>query len=726
MDKFRWRNRQPEQDFVLEKKERTVCSLWDSLAKALLITSLVMGAMGGFLSAFEVDYGAEICVAVTFFCALILSVVYDHLGDLWRNLVLILFLICYLFVVFRNFWAINGGFYSVLNEVQVAARDYLGITNGTEYVIRYENVYAAVTYFVLLFAVTEVLLFSIHFSRKTSLCFTVLWTAPACLIALYLEKVPALLPTVCLSAGYLAVAMLRAGRRKGMKLRRVGERFLASLLLCSAVSVLAVLLVPRWSDASVVAASKTKEATKDYARNFVQYGLLMFFHFNGGGAGMSGGVLGRGGSPMPDYETDLVVEFTPYSYETVYLKAFVGEIYTGTSWEPPAQEQPGKEAEGLLELFLTSPEKQGKGRMRVKNVGADSRYAYLPYYSDGSQSVRASKDEEVHTYYPYSDELVLEPVPVPAACLEVPESCRDAVARVCREAGFSGDRQEIVGQVTDYFAENYSYTLRPGYMWGNDDYISYFLRKSRKGYCMHFASAAVMLLREMGIPARYAEGYAISYTDWALDGELIENARYGDYFEGYSPLGETGLIRVEVPDAWAHAWVEIYVEGRGWVVVDPTPASAGEEKESFWDTFRHMGGQSDDGVIFGEDGMEIIRKTVARTMWVLLAAVLLLLPILCGRALYRRGRWKRLTIRQQAGAQYRTLLSHLQRRHGELERQVTIHEQLSYLTEHCGLPAEEAGALERALYDVFYGERFDEEQGRLVSTALRKWKKMLR
>lgn len=735
MDKFRWHNRQPEQDFIPEKKGREEkCSLWDSLAKALLITFLVMGAQGGFLSAFEVDYSAEICVAATFLCAIIFSVAYDHLRDLWRNLILLLFLAFYLYLVFRNFWAINSGFYAVINVVQVAARDYLGITNGTEYVLRYEDVYTAVTYFVLLFAVTQVLLFSIHLSRKTSPCFAVLWTAPFYVIALYLEKVPALFPTILLFSGYLTVWMLRVGRVKGMKLRQVGVRLAAALLVCTVISCMAALMVPRWSDASIVPSSKTKEGTKDFARNFVQYGVMMLWNFNGGGAGMSGGVLGRGGSPMPDYETDLVVEYTPYSYDTVYLKAFVGETYTGTRWEPPEQDQPGvypvgernATAEGLLTLFEALPEKQGKGRMRVANVGADNRYEYVPYYADEGQTERSSGNEYLYTYYPYNEELELGQVYVSDACYEVPENCYDAVARVCAEAGFSGSSQEIAEQVTGYFAENYSYTLRPGYIWGNDDYISYFLRRNKKGYCMHFASAATMLLRQMGIPARYVEGYAISYTDWALDGELVRDALYEDYFEGYSALGETGLIRIEVPDAWAHAWVEIYVEGKGWIVVDPTPASAGEERESFWETFRNMGGQTDGDGLFGEEGRAIIRETVSRAMRGFFVAVPLVLLFLFGRMLYKLGMRRKLTCRQLVGEHYRSLLSHLQRRHEELEKQVTIHEQLAYLAENCGLPAEEAKALERTLYDAFYGEVFDEEKSRELSEVLKKWKRTLK
>lgn len=79
------------------------------------------------------------------------------------------------------------------------------------------------------------------------------------------------------------------------------------------------------------------------------------------------------------------------------------------------------------------------------------------------------------------------------------------------------------------------------------DPVEYFLNGSRRGYCMHFASAAVLMLRELGVPARYASGYTAG----------VEPGR-----------------RTDVPDYAAHAWVEVYVDGYGWYPVEVTPAAA--------------------------------------------------------------------------------------------------------------------------------------------------------
>ncbi len=54
-----------------------------------------------------------------------------------------------------------------------------------------------------------------------------------------------------------------------------------------------------------------------------------------------------------------------------------------------------------------------------------------------------------------------------------------------------------------------SYTLTPGRAPVNQDIVEYFLFENHEGYCVHFASAATLMYRLYGIPARYASGYAV-------------------------------------------------------------------------------------------------------------------------------------------------------------------------------------------------------------------------
>lgn len=95
------------------------------------------------------------------------------------------------------------------------------------------------------------------------------------------------------------------------------------------------------------------------------------------------------------------------------------------------------------------------------------------------------------------------------------------------------------------FQDYFRYTLEPPSVPGGRDFVEFFLSESHEGYCVHFASAAVLLLRAAGYPARYAEGYVV-------------------------PSGESGWV--DIPDYNAHAWVEVYSGGTGWVPVEVTPA----------------------------------------------------------------------------------------------------------------------------------------------------------
>ena len=99
-----------------------------------------------------------------------------------------------------------------------------------------------------------------------------------------------------------------------------------------------------------------------------------------------------------------------------------------------------------------------------------------------------------------------------------------------------------------------TYTLSPGTTPQGQDFVEHFLFESHEGYCVHFASAAAALLRAAGVPARYAEGYTVSPED---------------------PQSSDGWINV--PDSRAHAWVEIYASGVGWIPVEATPGGSDNE-----------------------------------------------------------------------------------------------------------------------------------------------------
>ncbi|MGN1083825.1 MAG: transglutaminase domain-containing protein, partial [Lachnospiraceae bacterium] len=110
-------------------------------------------------------------------------------------------------------------------------------------------------------------------------------------------------------------------------------------------------------------------------------------------------------------------------------------------------------------------------------------------------------------------------------------------------------RLNLAYLVADWMRENTSYNLELPELPAGSDPVEYFLGTCREGYCMHYASASVMILRELGVPARYVSGY--------VAGDFVQDELTGKY-------------EVSVLDSNGHAWVEIYLEGFGWIPVEVT------------------------------------------------------------------------------------------------------------------------------------------------------------
>ena len=247
---------------------------------------------------------------------------------------------------------------------------------------------------------------------------------------------------------------------------------------------------------------------------------------------------------------------------------------------------------------------KGYAACTVENLGADPAYVYFPYYilsqpdelkgaafvHDGSMAREQGVD--THTLYiqpgcsPDSGARLTGEAAVSqrvyesfvyAAYLDVPAQSRQAVEQTIWQldeeifSALSGDGSPAYIQdylqaaqthdgtwtgenafylalarlVGDYLGDIARYDPDTPAVPEGEDFVSYFLTQSRQGYCMHFASAAVLILRQLGVPARYVSGYV---ADIPASG------------------------RADVPDSNAHAWVEIYLSGYGWEPVEVTPA----------------------------------------------------------------------------------------------------------------------------------------------------------
>ena len=313
-----------------------------------------------------------------------------------------------------------------------------------------------------------------------------------------------------------------------------------------------------------------------------------------------------------------------------YLVGMTFDTYSGRTWGPALEGR-------TFLMYRPAPGKAAGAAVHVVRLDDEVPLLFLPLHSG---SVRTEDEHPVdwaaHTDGPLrtlngdAAALAYDIVPrrgdTPPDLLDKPptpdEVARDLVMpreidpRVIKEAHrFGGgltDPQEKIRAVMLFLSRNnrYSLTVNPG----AGDPISNFILERKSAHCEYFASAAVVLLRALGVPTRYASGYFAYESDgrgWTL-------VRQRD----------------------AHAWAESWVKGRGWVTVDATPGDGRPDAQAgpipvWWRAWEWM-----------QDALGLIRRWVVAASWPERGAVfgLLILGLLVPQA-YRY--WQR---RRQAAA----------------------------------------------------------------------------
>lgn len=271
--------------------------------------------------------------------------------------------------------------------------------------------------------------------------------------------------------------------------------------------------------------------------------------------------------------------------QTVYLRQFIGGEYGQDAWQPAdetafleerASGNPEKQRE--LERYLEeSPYRkayeadQGGNQSKWMTVGMfpghqiGGRYGMSPYISafqGEGEEVRQFSWYSLEEYYelmkeaPYSDMDLTEEVYtyyVYDQYTRVEEKRFPRLFALCRENPVSG-WEEATEFILKTLRSQASYSMTPGIIPAGEEIPEYFLFERKQGYCVHYATTAVLMYRMYGIPARYVAGYIAPVS-------------------GFSQ-GEDGNWDSVVQDSLAHAWPEIYVAGLGWIPVEATPPSA--------------------------------------------------------------------------------------------------------------------------------------------------------
>ncbi|MBO4324712.1 MAG: hypothetical protein J5845_04875 [Lachnospiraceae bacterium] len=346
-------------------------------------------------------------------------------------------------------------------------------------------------------------------------------------------------------------------------------------------------------------------------------------------AGMSGGMIGKAGIRSLN-KTDLIV-YLPANAPQTYIKGYTGnqyqfggwrtdsmdyyEFYRGESEYWKIMESGFEETMSYVLLNQVFQNREAfppgdalmplyKSDITIVIAGASSAYQYHTYSEvngmmiyntqgiPGSVAVDGSILENTSSlietdsgelYHKAAQEYLWNYAMMQFT--EVPAMFEEALRPVIEEyysdylpkhpaITYQETLQGKIDFVKQYLRENYLYTTHPPKNTEDKDPVMFFIEDSHAGYCQHFASTAIMILRLLGVPSRYAEGYVIHGSDIVKAGKSDNNVDgYGEVWEIWGTPDtsqSTDSVMVKVPDGNAHAWAEIWINDYGWFPIEAT------------------------------------------------------------------------------------------------------------------------------------------------------------
>ena len=270
-----------------------------------------------------------------------------------------------------------------------------------------------------------------------------------------------------------------------------------------------------------------------------------------------------------------------------------GGSYDGTTWQAPdadafdsaamnwKTEDNARLTIASLPFLRTAYDGTAQPQtLTVERIHADTQYTYAPYNAywgdyytiqgDGAAAGQTAQDD-VFLYYPRdtaqtqletradADPSVLDRMEASYAAYAasrytaVPDGY-DELQALCDEAKKDQkltEAADIGDYIRAYLNTNYQYNASAPQPPEGADPIRYFLTESKQGYSVQFASAAVVMFRMFGLPARYVVGYAAPQSLFTQQ--------------------EDGSWHAILQDDNAHAWAEVYISGQGWTPMEMTP-----------------------------------------------------------------------------------------------------------------------------------------------------------
>ena len=440
----------------------------------------------------------------------------------------------------------------------------------------------------------------------------------------------------------------------------------ATVLVCAALLVPALVLRPVVSlplqalqpVAQVVESAAVSAAVTWRPR--VSGGRLNL-HVEAAAGGVADGSLAQGGGLQLRGVEDLALTASDQPEETVYLRGFIGGSYDGTAWQAPdaaafdsaamnwKTEDDARLTIASLAFLRAAYDGTAEPQsLTVERLNAGDAYTYAPYNAywndyytlngDGAADGQTAQDD-VFLYYPRStaqdlltaraegDPSVLDRMESSYAAYAashytaVPDGYDDLQAQ-CETAAKDQkltDPEDIAAYIRTWLNTNCQYNTNAPQAPDGTDPIHYFLYESKSGYSVQFASAATLMFRMFGLPARYVVGYA------APQGLFTQQA--------------DGSWHAVLQDDNAHAWAEVYIDGQGWTPMEMTPGVLVTAEKADYKSEQPETNPADvDAAADNANAQQNLQLSAAprSALWLLAVPVVLLAAAAVAFALHRR------------------------------------------------------------------------------------------
>ncbi|ARX66022.1 transglutaminase TgpA family protein [Bacillus thuringiensis] len=339
------------------------------------------------------------------------------------------------------------------------------------------------------------------------------------------------------------------------------------IVLLATIAYFAPKFGPQWPNPMDFLKFNTSEASKEQKVSTIGYGLDD----------------SRLGGP---FKADPTIVFTARTQNKQYWRVETKDFYTGKGWE--ISENPKKISFKNKNDVVSWYEQNIKTKTTEATITMQKSYPHLTYPA-GLVSVEAASDVS-YSVDPFSEKIYTMngdssttlhsykvTYEIPEFSIEnlkavktnegqetnpyfmtkytqlpksLPQRVKDLAVNLTND---KDNRYDKVLAIENYFTDN-SFTYESTnvlFPAKSQDYVDQFLFDTKSGYCNNFSTSMIVLLRSVGIPARWVKGY----TEGTLDNTLA------------SAEGEDVYT---ITNDNAHSWVEVYFPGYGWIPFEPT------------------------------------------------------------------------------------------------------------------------------------------------------------